>query len=324
MSASKSEVKNHLTTNNVEHLTSPLIFTDESVHSTDSDITNDASINAKETHQNSLSNPEVDELADQLGALDCSKHLLDQQESNSKHIQHDNYAQIPHEQDTTMEHTKSHTLSSSDSATNNENPSSENSPLIGTHEYPPHIITIVEQQESLPQNSPYETIENRSFYKLPSGESVTVEGIKQLLQELTAENTVYAYDVPHTITIIKDPYVHDTHSDSNIASNEHIMGTEPIFTVENDHVQTTPMEPTHFSPIKNHYYDFQVMDSNVDSEPPITYETNDELSESQLIMDENGEYIEMHAGQTIVSDEYYPNISDIYESNVLHEEYNYN
>ncbi|CAF2769349.1 unnamed protein product [Rotaria sp. Silwood2] len=101
MSTSKSEVKNHLTTNNVEHLTSPLIFTDESVHSTDSDITNDASINAKETHRNSLSNPELDELDDQLPALDYSKYLLDQQQSNSEHIQHDNYAQIPHEQDTT-------------------------------------------------------------------------------------------------------------------------------------------------------------------------------------------------------------------------------
>ncbi|CAF3383402.1 unnamed protein product, partial [Rotaria sp. Silwood2] len=209
-------------------------------------------------------------------------------------------------------------------ATNNENHYSENSPLIGTHEYPPHIITIVEQQESLPQNSPYETVENRFFYKLPSGESVTVEEIKQLLQKLTVENTVYAYDVAHIISIIKDPYVHDTHSDSNIASIEHFIGTEPIFNTENDHVQTTRMEPTHFSSIKNHYYDSQVIDSNVDSEPPITYKTNDELNASQLIMDENGEYIEMHAGQIILPDEYYPNISDIYESNVLHEEYIYN
>ena len=69
--------------------------------------------------------------------------------------------------------------------------------------------------------------------------------------------------------------------------------------------------PTHFSSITNHYYDSQVIDSNVHSQPLITYETN-------------GEYIEMPAGEIILPDEYYPNTNDVYQSNVLHEEYIYN
>ncbi|CAF4367863.1 unnamed protein product, partial [Rotaria sordida] len=87
MSESKIEVNNYSTTNNVEYLTSPSTVTDESLHLTNSDVTNDASSNGKETHQNLLSNDDVDELTDQLGALDYNKHSLDQQDIDSEHIQ---------------------------------------------------------------------------------------------------------------------------------------------------------------------------------------------------------------------------------------------
>ncbi|CAF1432862.1 unnamed protein product [Rotaria sp. Silwood1] len=324
MSVSKTEVTDHSTTNNVEHTTLSSTFTDESIHSTDSDISNATSINGKETHQNSLSNNDVDELAGRLGALDYSKYPLDQQDSTSEHIQHDHPAQIPHEQDTTMEYLKSSTPPSSNSVINNENHSSENSPLIDIHEYPPHLVAIVEQQELAPQNSQYVTIGNWSSYETSSEESITVQQIKQLMQRLAAENTAYAYDVPHVTTIIKDPYVDDAHSNPNLASNEYVIDIDPIVSTGNDHLQMTHMEPTHFSSIKNHYYDSKVIDLNINSEPPIIYETNDELNASQLIVDENGEYIDIGAEEIIVSEKYYPNTNDVYQSNVLHEEYVHN
>ncbi|CAF1396375.1 unnamed protein product [Rotaria sordida] len=324
MSESKIEVNNYSTTNNVEYLTSPSTVTDESLHLTNSDVTNDASSNGKETHQNLLSNDDVDELTDQLGALDYNKHSLDQQDIDSEHIQYDNYVEIHYEQDTTTENLKSPTSLTSDSVTNDENHSFENSSLIGTHEYPTDLVANVEQQESLPKNSESVTLENWSSYATSSEESITVEQVQQFIQRLAAENTVYTYDIPHIVTIIKDPHVYDAQNDSNIVSNEYVIDADPIFNTENDNVQMIHIEPTHFSSITNHYYDSQVIDSNVNSQPLITYETNDELNTSQSIMNENGEYIEIPVGEIILPDEYYPNTNDGYQSNVLHEEYIYN
>ncbi|CAF1234601.1 unnamed protein product [Rotaria sordida] len=341
MLANKTEVKNYSTTNNVEYLTSPSTCTVESFHSSDFNITSDPLTNWKETYQNSLSSYDVDELTNQLGVIDYSKCSLDRQDSNSEHIQHNNNAQIPYEQDTTMENLKSPISLSSDSVTNDENHSSKNSSLISTHEYSPvqspinspHIVATVEQQESLPQKAQSVIIENWSSYETSSERSVTVEQIQQLIQRVASESTAYTYDVPHTdvvgnfhhiITIIKDPHMYDAQNDSNIVSNGYVIDTEPTFSMGNDNVQMTHMEPTPFSSITNHYHDFQVIDSNVNSQPLITYEKNDESNTSQLIIDENGEYIEIPAEEIILPDECHSNTNDVYQSNVLHEEYIYN
>ncbi|CAF1123576.1 unnamed protein product [Rotaria sp. Silwood1] len=304
MSTNKTEFDNYSTMNDVEYLTMSSTFTGENIYSANVDITNNTLTNLEETYQHSLSNHKVDELVNQLSAIDYKKDPLDQEDSNPEHIQNHHNAQIRDEQNITADNLQSPTPLSSDSVTDREN----SSPSI-TQEYP---------SVQSPTELPTVTVENWSTDKTSPERSAAIEQIQELIQRLAPENTTYTYDIPHSevlqsvrqiITIITNPHVYDSQNDSHILSNEYVTATEP----------------TPFSSITNQYHDYQVFDSNVNSESSlITYEHNDVSNTSQLIMDENGEYIEIPAEEIILLDEYNSTANDLYESNVLHEEYIYN
>ncbi|CAF2567745.1 unnamed protein product [Rotaria sp. Silwood2] len=320
MSANKTEVDNYSTINDVEYLTVPSIFTGENIYSANVDITSDTLADLEETYQHSLSNHEVDQLVNQLTAIDYKKDPLDQEDSNPEHIQNHHNVQIRDELDTTADNLQSPTPLSSDSATDREN----SSPSI-TQEYP---------SVQSPIESPTVTVENWSADEISPERSAAIEQIQELIQRLAPENTTYTYDIPHSevlqnirqiTTIIMDPHVYDSQNGSHIVPNEYVTATEPTIRIGNNNLQMIHMEPTSFSSITNQYHDYQVFDSNVNSESSlITYEHNDVSNTPQLIMDENGEYIEIPAEAIILPYEYNSTASDLYQSNVLHEEYIYN